>query len=527
MRPGPGGSSSWATPLAAVVSGLLFALSFPPVGWAILLPLALAPWLVALRREESAGRALWSGFLFGLAYWCASIPWIVYVVTHYGGQSPALGVVSLVILAAILAEWPALVAWAAVRAAPAGSGWRLAAFPLLWMASEHARSFVYKGFPWNLTAHALYRHPIWLQTASLWGAFGVGALVMTATALLAAVAAAPRRSLRPLAGAAVLTLAAGGFGAWRLARPVGGVEGAAREAEVVLLQPNLTEEGRMTPEGAVSRYETVLGQADAALAAVRGSPSLLLIPESSLPTYWERSPRLRSDLTALTRLGSSILFNDVDEVADGRYYNAARLLTPEGLARPAYHKVHLVPFGEYVPLPRLFFFVRRISQTTIGEFSAAPEPTVLRGGPFAIGVGICYEIIYPSLARREVADGANLLATISNDSWYGRAGAQEQHFAGAVLRAVENERDLVRAAITGISGIVDARGRILASTAPDERTVLAGTVRLRNETTEWTRWGFWLPRAADVLALGVLLFGLAGPGRTRRLAAGSGPTKPI
>ncbi len=191
MRRGPGGSSSWATPLAGVVSGLLFALSFPPVGWVVLLPLALTPWLVALRREESAGRALWSGILFGLAYWCASIPWIVYVVTHYGGQSPALGVVSLVILAGILAEWPALVAWAAVRAAPAGSGWRLAAFPLLWMASEHARSFVYKGFPWNLTAHALYRHPIWLQTASVWGAFGVGALVTAVTALLAAAASRP------------------------------------------------------------------------------------------------------------------------------------------------------------------------------------------------------------------------------------------------------------------------------------------------------------------------------------------------
>ena len=514
------GRSRWTTPLAAVVSGLLFALAFPPFGWVLLLPLALTPWLVALRREESASRALLSGFLFGLAYWCASIPWIVYVVTHYGGQSPALGVVSLVILAAILAEWPALVAWTAVRAAPAGSGWRLAVFPLLWMASEHLRSFVYKGFPWNLTAHALYAHPIWLQTASVWGAFGVGALVMAVTALLAA--AISRAGTRPLAVAAALVLAAGGYGAWRLARPLPG--DAGREIQVVLLQPNLTEEGRMTPEGAVSRYETVLEQADAGIAAVRQSPSLLLVPESSLPTTWDRSPRLRRDLTALTRAGSSILFNDVDEVDDGRYYNAARLLTPDGLANPAYHKVHLVPFGEYVPLPRVFFFVRRISQTTIGEFSAAPEPTVLRGGPFAIGVGICYEIIYPSLSRREVANGANLLATISNDSWYGRAGAQEQHFAGAVLRAVENERDLVRAAITGITGIVDARGRILAKTPADERTILSGTVHLRDETTAWTRWGFWIPPAADLAAVGVLLFGLARGLRPRPTTNDERPT---
>jgi apolipoprotein N-acyltransferase len=503
----------WATPLSGVVSGLLFALAFPPFGWVILLPLALVPWLAALRREESPGRALWSGVLFGIAYWCASIPWIVYVVTHYGGQSPALGVLSLVILAAILAEWPALVAWTTVLAAPAGSARRLAVFPLLWMASEHARAVVYKGFPWNLTAHALYRHAIWLQTAAVWGVYGVGALVIAVTALLAAAATSPG-PFRPIAGAAVLVLAIGGFGAWRLARAT--AQPAGREASVVLLQPNLTEEGRMTSEGAVSRYETVLGQAE---AAAKEGPSLILIPESSLPTWWERSPTLRRDLTLLTRLGSSILFNDIDEQPDGRYYNAARLLTPEGLARPIYHKVHLVPFGEYVPLPKLFFFVRRISQTTIGEFTAASEPAVLRGGPFAIGVGVCYEIIYPSLARREVAEGANLLATISNDSWYGRAGAQEQHFAGAVLRAVENERDLVRAAITGISGIVDARGRILARTPADERTILSGTVRLRDGITAWTRWGYRIPLVADAAALAVLLFGLVRWVRLRRSAA--------
>src|SRR4029434_7108378 len=108
----------------------------------------------------------------------------------------------------------------------------------------------------------------------------------------------------------------------------------------------------------------------------------------------------------------------------------------------------------------------------------AEEPSLLRAGPLLLGVGICYEIVYPSLARREVADGANLLATLTNDSWYGRAGAQEQHFAGATLRTVENGRYLIRAAITGISGIVDARGRILAESRPDEEATVTGTVRL-------------------------------------------------
>ncbi|HYX22321.1 MAG TPA: nitrilase-related carbon-nitrogen hydrolase, partial [Thermoanaerobaculia bacterium] len=136
-----------------------------------------------------------------------------------------------------------------------------------------------------------------------------------------------------------------------------------------------------------------------------------------------------------------------------------------------------------------------------------------------------YEAIYPSLAREETRAGANLLATISNDSWYGRAGAQEQHFAGAVLRAVENGRWLVRAAITGVSGIVDARGRIRSETRPDERTLVQGTVRLEDATTAWTRWGFRLAGVADAAAVAVLLFGFARWIRERRLPA-SGPGLP-
>jgi apolipoprotein N-acyltransferase len=492
-----GAKAGRGTLVAGVASGLLFALAFPPVEWVVLLPLAPVPWLVALVHEKSRGRALVSGVLFGLAYWCASIPWIVYVVTHYGGQSGAMGVVCLVLLAAILAEWPAIVAWGAVACAPAGSMARLAAFPVLWMAAEHARCHAYRGFPWNLTAHALYRHPVWLQSAAVWGVYGVGGLVLGAAALIAATVA--RRRWMPLASAALLVLALGGWGAARLARaPSGGAR-----IGVALLQPNQTEEMRATPEGAARGYAELLAQAREAADAM---PDLIVLPESALPVYWDRSLELRQDLASIAHGGSDLLFNDVVEQPGGRYYNAARLLTPRGLAGPPYRKVHLVPFGEYVPLPRVFFFVRQIS-SEIGAFSAAPAPTVLESGALAIGVGICYEILYPSLAREEVEGGANLLATISNDSWYGRAGAQQQHFAGAVIRAVENSRFLVRAAITGVSGIVDARGRILAESAPDVKTTVTGTVVLHEEATVWTRWGFWLPRVADAVACGVLILG--------------------
>jgi apolipoprotein N-acyltransferase len=499
------------TLLAGALSGLLLALAFPPFGVTLLLPIALVPWLVALAREQSRTRALFSGAVFGLVYWCISIRWITYVVTQYGGQSRAMGVVCLVILAAILAEWPAIAAWGMVAAGPSGSGTRLAVFPVLWAASEHARSFVYKGFPWNLTGHALFREPVWLQSASVWGVYGLGLATAAVAALLAR--AIVTRRFGPAVAAAALVAGLGLFGALRLPRPVP-TEGD--EISVALLQPNLTEQMRATLSGRVESYEALLAQLRAAAEA---RPELILIPESSLPATWQGSERIRRDLSEVARRGPWILFNDLDEESDGWYYNAARLLTPEGLAGPPYRKVHLVPFGEYVPLPKIFFFVRRVSNA-IGEFSAASEPILVRSGPVVLGIGICYEIVYPGLARREVADGARLLATLTNDSWYGRAGAQEQHLAGAAVRAVENERYLLRAAITGISGIVDPRGRILAESRPDEKATVTGAVRLVSRETARTRWGFWIPRLTTAVGVGVLLFGLA------RLAKGrAGPIR--
>ena len=485
------------TPAAGAVSGLLLALAFPPLEWVILLPLAPVPWLVALAGEPRRGRALVSGFAFGLAFWCASIPWVVYVVTTFGGQSRLMGVVCLVIVSAIFAEWPALVAWGIVAAASAGSAWRLALFPLLWVASEHARALAYGGFPWNLTGYALYRHPLWIQAAAVGGAYAVGFLVAAVSALVAAGVA--RRRPMPLLAAAILVLAAGLVGIARLSRPAP----AGPTIRAALLQPGIPQEARLDPSASLRNYAAVIGQGR---TAANESPGLIVIPESAFPTYWDASPTLRRDLTDIAAAcRCPVLFNDIETDPGGRYYNVARLATSEGLAGPPYRKVHLVPFGEYVPLPKLFFFVRQIS-TEIGEFSAASAPTLLTSGGLHVGMGVCYEITYDGLSRTETVLGANLLATISNDSWYGRAGAQPQHFAAGVFRAVENGRALVRAAITGISGAADDRGRILAELPPDRRGTLFATVRLVSEQTAWTRWGYWFPVGADTVALAVLLF---------------------
>ncbi len=502
--PGESAWTRWKTPLSGVVSGLLFALAFPPHGWSVLVPLAPTVWIAALAGEPRKLRALVSGLLFGLAFWCASLPWISFVVTSYGGQSPVMGVVCVVLLALILAEWPVIVGWGVAAAGPPGSWQRFAAFPLFWAATEHVRSLAYGGFPWNLTAWALARRPVWIQTASLWGAYGLGFAAAAVSALIARAIVRRRLALLAVPAAAVLVL--GIFGAASLARPAP----PGRPAIVAVLQPNIAEEDRLTAEGASAGYTALI---DRALAAAAQGADLIVLPESALPVSWERSPRLREDLLRVAAAcRCAVLFNDVVTEPNGGVSNAAHLARPGGLAPGTYRKVHLVPFGEYVPLPRLFFFARRISQA-IGEFTPAAKPVLLASPPFTLGVGICYEIIYPPLARQQTAEGANLLATISNDSWYGRGGAQEQHFAGALLRAVENGRWLVRSAITGISGVVDTKGRIVAELPANTAGTLRVAVRLETAITAWTKWGHGLPFAGDAAALTMLIWGLVRRGR--------------
>ncbi|MBC8646472.1 MAG: apolipoprotein N-acyltransferase [Thermoanaerobaculia bacterium] len=489
------------TPAAGVLSGLLFSLAFPPREWTLLLPLGLVPWLVALARETSRARALVSGIFFGIAFWCASIPWVIYVVTRFGGQSLPLGIASLILVALILCQWPAVVAWGTVAFAAPESGRRLAVFPVLWLASEHARSYVYGGFPWNLTGFALYRHPIWLQSASVWGVYGVGFLVTSAASLIAF--AVLRRRARWLLAPAALALFTGLAGVFAMRAPQAPSE---KVLEVALIQPNISQEARLQDGRDAQNYHEVISLARK--AAAQGA-DLIVLPESAFPVYWQGSPLLRRDLTSLAQTcGCPVLFNDVDLEPDGRHYNAARIVTPEGLVDSTYRKVHLVPFGEFVPLPEIFFYVRQVS-TEIGEFSAAREPLLLSAPPLHVGVGVCYEILYPVLAWTQVRAGANLLATISNDSWYGAAGAQAQHFAGAVLRSVENRRYLLRAAITGISGIVDEKGRILQELGENEEGIVRGRAALFGHRSVWTRWGFAFSGLCDALAAAALLLGLA------------------
>jgi len=204
-----------------------------------------------------------------------------------------------------------------------------------------------------------------------------------------------------------------------------------------------------------------------------------------------------------------ILFGS-DQVEPGdhglpaKYYNSAFLVGPDGATGGVYRKIHLVPFGEYVPLKRILFFAAPLVEA-VSDFSAGEDAALLPVGTHTISTAICYEVVYPDLVRRFVAAGSEMLTTITNDAWFGPTSAPYQHFEQASMRAIEEGRYLVRAANTGISGIVDPYGRVLAKSALFQPAVVVGDVRLLRVATFYARHGDLFAYASVVATLVLLL----------------------
>jgi apolipoprotein N-acyltransferase len=197
--------------------------------------------------------------------------------------------------------------------------------------------------------------------------------------------------------------------------------------------------------------------------------------------------------SAAQETGAYLLIgSDQVERGDARpkLYNAAFLVRPDGRTAGVYRKMHLVPFGEYVPFERLLFFAAPLVES-VSAFSPGDEAAVLPIAGGLVSTAICYEVVYPALMREFVVNGSQLLTTITNDAWYGRSSAPQQHFVQAAMRAIEEGRYLARAANTGISGFVDPYGRVLQASELFEQTALVADVRLLPSRTPYSRFGDW------------------------------------
>jgi apolipoprotein N-acyltransferase len=455
---------------------------------------ALTPLLVALAKPSVSGptrdrHAFVLGLVTGLAYFAGTVYWTSDVMAVYGGLNRVTSMLVALLLIAYMALYPAffalLMAWLTRRVGCVG----LLAAPAAWVASELARGRLFAGFPWVLLGYSQSDVLPIAQAASVTGVYGISALVVATGAALAYwICMKQARSLVAFGVTVGLALVVGMWGAARIATGEWAAEGSALQVGIV--QGNVPQDHKWDETFAHEIFDVHLALTRAAAAS---GAQLIVWPESSTPFVFEEDPVRSEQLRGLARtLNVSLLVGSEDVVREPvgppRIYNAAFAIGPDGRTVGVYRKVHLVPFGEYVPLSQLLFFARPLVER-VGEFSAGDAVTLLPVAGVRASTAICYEIIFPELVREGVSRGSELLTTITNDAWFGPSSAPYQHFEQARLRAVEQGRYLVRAANTGVSGIVDPYGRVLAQTPIFERQMVVGQVRAIRDRTIYSRVG--------------------------------------
>lgn len=475
----------------AVLSGVLLALSFPKFGHGAVAWVALAPLLVALSRARGGWTALRLGYLTGAVSALGIVYWTALVVTQFGGLGLGAGVGAMVLLCLALAGFPALFAWTVGAWVRRWGPVALLASPAAWVATELLRARTAGNFSWCLLGYSQHANLPMIQIASTTAVYGVSALVAAVSAVLAFMAIEARAQPRRLAGltlAGVLGLV-WAYGAWRLRQP----EPQAARVRVGLVQASVLQEDKWDPDKA---WENVDRHVELTRQAAAQGARLVVWPESAVPFYYDDSPPVSAMLSDLARHHDIYLLFGNDDREQGpeefRVWVGAKMLAPSGTLAYRYHKVRLVPFGEYVPLQPLLtvggrFTAKMVRQ--VADFTPGQDFAVGHVDGRALGAFICYEAIFPDLVRQFSARGAELLVNITNDGWYGRTSAPHQHLAMALFRAVENGKYLVRAANTGITAVVDTRGRLVQRTELFQQTVLVRDVPLLPRTTFYARHG--------------------------------------
>jgi apolipoprotein N-acyltransferase len=493
--------------LLAALSGLLLTGSFPKIGLDWLVWVALVPLFAAI-ANLSVKKSFRIGFIAGLIHYLSLLYWVVPVMRTYGYLPLYLSIAILFLFAAVLALFPAVfcMGLAAIGRTPARC---LITMPLLWVAVEYIRTYIFTGFPWALLGYSQYLRLHLIQMADLFGAYGVSFLiVLSNTALFLALTLITRQTWqkrpvsRRLPAVAVIFFVLGFlftwiYGAWRI-KATEHLIAASPSARIAVIQGNVDQAIKWNP---AFQAATIKTHTRLSLSAKSENPDLIVWPESATPFYlfYNKEPTQKV-LEGIQKIDTDFLIGSpsfAGKEGNISYYNSAYLISPGSKSIVKYDKAHLVPYGEYVPFKKWLPFLGKLV-AQVGDFSPGKAGKTIAWKKDALGVQICYEIIFPGLSRAMVKNDAVLLVNITNDAWFGKTSGPYQHFSMTVFRAVENRRALARAANTGISGFIDPAGRILTSTSLLQEAAVTRTLPLIRKKTFYTRFG-------DLFALACLV----------------------
>lgn len=476
--------------LISLISGVLLSLAFPRanlhwVGWFALTPLMYYTYRLTWKWSLLCGLVFGLGFFGSILHWIGifgTLPWIALSIMQ------SLFIVLFVLLARL-------------TGLKYGTWSRFIILPAVWVSVEWIRSLGMLGFTWGDIGYSQYKVLPIVQIASITGVWGVSFLLALANSALANLwrAKNPGPVYAQVALAVVI-----GLGVWAFGNDL--LDSFTPEGEPIktaVVQGNINPDA---PQNYEYRERLWSKYSNLTLDTAEHGVELVVWPECVVPGYPALDPWVKRRLDGIaTEANVYLLFGARDEDEDGRVYNSAFLMSPEGDMLGSYAKVHLVPFGEFVPARQIWPFLDRY-RVTLWDSSPGSEFRTLDMGSIKIGTAICFESIFPYISRRLTLAGADSLCIITNDSWFNWSPAAEQHMAKSVFRAVENNRFLIRGAVTGISCFIDPRGRVVGKTALFEEAVIVGDVYPSSSLTFFTRHGDWLPPALLILAvtLGVL-----------------------
>jgi len=524
----------------AVFLDLPFPIAGPLPPWrSVFAWFALTPLLAGLLRMDFTRRRRWmlgwsfaAGWLTGALWFGANCYWVYDTMHLYGGMDKPMAVLSLLAFSLYLGFWFGVFALALALVRRATVGGRFAwvsvvAIPFLWVGMEFALARI-PLFPWDLLGYSQVDNPLLMRLAPWTGVYGVSFVLAAGNAWIAVLI--PRRREFGF-GAGVFTLLLIFFlsyGGSKLKEPA-----PAPSATAVLVQPNLDVDKddvwigpqwdqHMAQFGALGRetckgYLLGLPQTDAARVAdvdcnVVPTPSLIAWPESPAP-FRDADPRFQSAMGSVARADKAPLIvgavgmDEVPGEAQYRIYNSAVVVAQDGHFVGRYDKIHLVPFGEFVPFRRVLFFIRQVAQSS-GDMSIGAERKVFRlsgadGQAHRYGVFICYESVFGDEVRQFARLGAEVFVNISDDGWYGDTSAPWQHLNMARMRAIENRRWILRDTNNGVTSAIDPYGTVRQSIPRHEVGALAARYGFNSELTFYTVHGDWVGWICAVLALGL------------------------
>jgi apolipoprotein N-acyltransferase len=486
-----------------------------------LLFICLVPLLIVLSRLRTIRGSFFFGLGCGIPFYVLQIYWIVPVLVEFGGLPWLVAALAMLLLILYMSFYLGLFGAGLALLKKGGGFWPFfIGGPALWVGLDWVRSWLFSGFPWMDLGYGLWDIPRLLQGADLFGHHGYTFVIVMVNIVISLFLSRSFGLIQRYGGALVAILLLGALTTYSLVR-WGEVEERVRLAPAPLIgivQGNIAQGQKwaeQSRESTVTRYLELSGE----LAEDRAL-ELIVWPETAVPFYPETNP-LSQSIEIFARDNKPLLtgapWYQIDQTEAGdrqiRFFNAAVVMTSAGWASERYFKSHLVPFGEYVPLRRYLPFISPLVEAA-GNFTPGEVARPLTIGTIRAGVLICFESIFPQIARSWVESGANVLVNLTNDAWYGKSSAPYQSWAMTVFRSLETRRSLVRSANTGISGVIDPLGRIRAES--DIFVVWSQAVKtpLFEERTIFVRWGFWFGPACALL--GVLFCSIALLGSRRK-----------